>query len=169
VYGCFSCMYVCKTFAGLVFSEARRAGILTSELSLQFLFIYVYLFIHLFIETGPHYVVLTGLGLTTSTWLAYNPKTHLPLPPMHYRVFYFICMNALSAITTVYHVGTAPLEAIRCPGFGVREGYELPRECWQSNPGPLEEQPALKHWASSLLPPPWFELTSLFFFPKLIN
>lgn len=31
-------------------------------------------------------------------------------------------------------------EGVRSPGTGVRDSYELPRECWGENPGLLEER-----------------------------
>ena len=33
--------------------------------------------------------------------------------------------------------------ALRSPGPGVTDSCELPRECWKSNSGPLEEQSVL--------------------------
>jgi hypothetical protein len=34
-------------------------------------------------------------------------------------------------------------EGVRFPWTGVTDGCELPCGCWESNPGPLQEQPML--------------------------
>jgi hypothetical protein len=36
-----------------------------------------------------------------------------------------------------------PGEGIRSPGSGAKDHYELGWGCWEQNPGPMEEQPAL--------------------------
>lgn len=47
-------------------------------------------------------------------------------------------------------------EGIGSPDAGVTGGYELPRRCWQSKPGPLEEKPMLSNGEVS------FQLQSMF-------
>ena len=45
-----------------------------------------------------------------------------------------------------------PEEGIRFPETGVTDGYELLWECWELNPGPLQEQPVLFPAPPSLQP-----------------
>ena len=56
-------------------------------------------------------------------------------------------MGALPACTSVHHVSIwfseQPEEGTESPETGATNGCELPRGCWESNPGPLEEQPVL--------------------------
>jgi hypothetical protein len=48
-----------------------------------------------------------------------------------------------------------PEEVTECPGTKVTDGCELPGGCWQSNPGPLQEQPVLVTAEPSLQLLPW--------------
>lgn len=58
------------------------------------------------------------------------------------------------ACMSVYHVyAPLPFEARRgclIPGTGVTDGSELPRKCWESNPGSPEEQTMFLTAMSSL-------------------
>jgi hypothetical protein len=47
-----------------------------------------------------------------------------------------------------------PEGGIISSGPGVTDGGELPRGCWELNPGSLEEQPGLLNTESQPLPPP---------------
>jgi len=44
-------------------------------------------------------------------------------------------------------------EELGSPGTGVTDSCELPCECWELNPSPLEEQPVLLTTEESLLYP----------------
>ena len=56
----------------------------------------------------------------------------------------FYVYEHLSACIYVHHVNACclwrPEESIRSPGTGVKDGYELPCGCWESNLGPLQGQ-----------------------------
>ena len=45
-----------------------------------------------------------------------------------------------------------PMEARKCPGKRDRGGWDLLCGCWESSPGPLEEQPVLLTAEPSLQP-----------------
>lgn len=53
---------------------------------------------------------------------------------------------AVLACMSVHHEHAVPLTARRghlIPRTGIIDGYETPWECWELNPGPLEEPPVL--------------------------
>lgn len=64
-----------------------------------------------------------------------------------------MCMRVLPAclcicVPCVYLVPEVAREGVGSPGTGFADGCEQPCACWESNPGPLEEQ------AVSLTPEP---------------
>ena len=61
-----------------------------------------------------------------------------------------VCVCALFVLTA-YRIWK-PEEGVRVPETGVTDGYELPWECWELNPGPLQEQPVLFPAPPSLQP-----------------
>jgi hypothetical protein len=61
-------------------------------------------------------------------------------------------IGVLSAYMSAHQCQWKPYESFRSPGTGVTGGCELPCECWEMNPGPLEEQPVLLVIESWLYP-----------------
>lgn len=45
------------------------------------------------------------------------------------------------------------LKGHKVPGTGFTDGSDLPSECWEPNPGLLEDQPVLLSTEASLQPP----------------
>lgn len=62
-------------------------------------------------------------------------------------LFYFSCMNVLSACMSTYHVcGWCPLssgEGTGSSGIGVIDACEMPFGCWKSKLGSLQWQTVL--------------------------
>lgn len=64
-----------------------------------------------------------------------------------FNLNYFKHMDVSPACIHVHHkLAWCQLrseEGARYPGTGVTDGYELPNRCWELDPSPLQEQPAL--------------------------
>ena len=60
---------------------------------------------------------------------------------------HLMCVDILPACMSVHRVLPGalrrPEEGVGSPGTGITDGCEPPCGCWESNPGPLEEQPVL--------------------------
>lgn len=66
---------------------------------------------------------------------------------------FILCLSVLHTCASVHHVHPGPPEARKGHQISWNWSYsfELPRGCWESNPGLLEEQPALLNWRLSRL------------------
>lgn len=65
-------------------------------------------------------------------------------------------VSVLPTCTSMYHMhalcSQRPEEGDRLSGTGVTDGCELPRGCWEQNPGHLQEQPVPLTWGDLLSP-----------------
>lgn len=73
---------------------------------------------------------------------------------LFYGYLCFVCMS-------VYHLCPwcpwNPEDGVQLPRIGVTDGCELLGGCWETNPGPLKEQPLFLTAESSLQPPNVFK------------
>jgi hypothetical protein len=72
------------------------------------------------------------------------PSTFLSLLPFNSCVWVF-CLHVCLSVCVLYACSASRIEKTAlCPNrTGIRDGCEPPCRCWESNLGPLEEQPVL--------------------------
>lgn len=68
-----------------------------------------------------------------------------------HRCFAYMCINMYIFVSEP-HVCNAHREGVGASRTRVIDGYELPGGGWESNPGPLEQQPVFLNVESSLQP-----------------